>query len=130
MDAGKRIHRLLKISLPYFVGNYPLVYYRQPWTMGFKMAKRHKHIQPQSGIEKAFGQAMRKARKKRNMSQMKLYLTTGLDRTFISDLERGIQGPSLRTVFRVAKGLEMSAWELVKLAEESPHFELPISDGE
>ena len=41
------------------------------------------------------------------MSQMDLYKATGLDRTFISDLERGIQGPSLKTVFRVARGVGM-----------------------
>ena len=89
------------------------------------MAKRRKHIQPQSGVEKAFGQAMRKARKRRKFSQMDLHVATGLDRTFISDLERGIQGPSLRTVFRVAKGLEMTASALIDDTERSSHFVFP-----
>jgi transcriptional regulator with XRE-family HTH domain len=93
------------------------------------MAKRHKQIQPQSGVEKAFGQAMRRARNKLKISQMGLEKATGLDRTFISDLERGIQGPSLRTVFRVARGLNMSAWDLVEDTAKSPQFLFPSDSG-
>jgi transcriptional regulator with XRE-family HTH domain len=93
-----------------------------------KMAKRRKQVQPQSGVEKAFGQAMRKARNKRKLSQMDLHIATGLDRTFISDLERGIQGPSLRTVFRVAKGLEVSAGALVENTQKSPYFVFPAEE--
>jgi transcriptional regulator with XRE-family HTH domain len=59
---------------------------------------------------------------------MDLHIATGLDRTFISDLERGIQGPSLRTVFRVAKGLEISAGVLVENTEMSPCFVFPADD--
>jgi len=88
------------------------------------MAKRRKQIQPQMGVEKAFGQVMRKARNKLKISQMALEKATGLDRTFISDLERGIQGPSLRTVFRVAIGLNMNAWDLVQDTAKSPQFVL------
>ena len=76
------------------------------------------------GVEKAFGQAMRKARNKLKISQMTLEKATGLDRTFISDLERGIQGPSLRTVFRVAIGLKINAWDLVEDTANSPQFVL------
>jgi transcriptional regulator with XRE-family HTH domain len=92
------------------------------------MTKRRKQVQPQFGVEKAFGQAMRKARKKQKLSQMDLHIATGLDRTFISDLERGIQGPSLRTVFRVAKGLQIPAGTLVENTERSPKFVFPADD--
>jgi transcriptional regulator with XRE-family HTH domain len=71
---------------------------------------------------------MRRARNKRKLSQMDLHIATGLDRTFISDLERGIQGPSLRTVFRVARGLEISAGSLVENTQKSPHFVFPADD--
>jgi len=96
--------------------------------MKVDMTKRRKQIQPQSGVEKAFGQAMRKARNRLSISQMGLEKATGLDRTFISDLERGIQGPSLRTVFRVAKGLNMNASDLVEDTLHSPLFRFP-SEG-
>ena len=55
------------------------------------------------------------------MSQMDLYKATGLDRTFISDLERGIQGPSLKTVFRVARGVGMEPEILIEKTRNS-HF--------
>lgn len=92
------------------------------------MAKRRKHVQPLSGLEKAFGEVMRAARKELGISQMTLQARTGLDRTFISDLERGIQCPSLRTIFRVARGLEMNAGLLVRRTAESPYFEFPDED--
>jgi transcriptional regulator with XRE-family HTH domain len=86
------------------------------------MAKRRKQIQPRSGPARAFGQAMRAAREKLNMSQMDFHKKSGLDRTFISDLERGIQCPSLNTILRVAKGLDMPAWTLIRHTVESSLF--------
>jgi transcriptional regulator with XRE-family HTH domain len=94
------------------------------------MAKRRKQFQPHSGVEKAFGDAMRKSREKLGISQLALQTKTGLDRTFISDLERGVQCPSLRTVIRVAKGLNTTADKLTKLTTESPYFVFPANEGE
>jgi transcriptional regulator with XRE-family HTH domain len=91
------------------------------------MVKRRKHVQPLSGPEKAFGQAMRELRQKLRMSQMKLHVESGLDRTFISDLERGIQCPSLITILRVAKALNVSAPTLILRTVESPLFVFPSS---
>jgi transcriptional regulator with XRE-family HTH domain len=95
--------------------------------MNLVMAKRRKQIQPLSGVEKAFGEAMRSLREERKISQMTLHVRTGLDRTFISDLERGIgiQCPSLRTILRVALGLEVNACTLLRRTEESSHFVSP-----
>jgi HTH-type transcriptional regulator, competence development regulator len=89
------------------------------------MVKRRKQIQPRLGLEKAFGHAMRGLREERRISQMTLHTRTGLDRTFISDLERGIQCPSLRTIFRVAKGLDVDPATLIRRTSASPHFTLP-----
>jgi ribosome-binding protein aMBF1 (putative translation factor) len=108
-----------------FVGNCPLAYHRQKRTINLEMAKRRKQVQPLSGVEKAFGEAMRTIRQEREISQMALHARTGLDRTFISDLERGIQCPSLRTIFRVATGLEITPCTLLRRTEESPHFVPP-----
>jgi transcriptional regulator with XRE-family HTH domain len=94
------------------------------------MTKRRKQLQPHSGVEKAFGDVMRKSREKLALSQMAFQTRTGLDRTFISDLERGVQCPSLRTVIRVAKGLNITADKLVKLTTESPHFVFPVEEKE
>jgi ribosome-binding protein aMBF1 (putative translation factor) len=129
MDSRERTPWAIQSrSTPDFVGNCPLAYYRQRKTIRLEMTKRRKQIQPRMGVEKAFGQAMRKARNKLKISQMTLEKATGLDRTFISDLERGIQGPSLVTVFRVAKGLEIDACALVEDTANSPLFVLPSDD--
>jgi transcriptional regulator with XRE-family HTH domain len=89
------------------------------------MVKRRKQIQPRSGVEKAFGQVIRQVRKELEISQAELEKRTGLDRTFISDLERGIQGPGIRTIFRIAKGLDTPAWDLIHLTVQSPFFAFP-----
>ncbi len=116
-----RIHLGLTV-----VGNCPLDSYRQRKTIEVGMAKR-KQIQPQRGIERAFGDEMRKARLQKKISQMALYKTTGLDRTFISDLERGIQAPSIRTIFRAAKGIGIEPEELIKRTRKSHFFVFPAN---
>ena len=93
------------------------------------MAKRRKQFQPRSGVEKAFGDVMRTIREELGMSQMQFHSRTGLDRTFISDLERGVQCPSLRTIYRIAAGLNMPPGNLVRRTAESPYFVFPKNDG-
>jgi len=88
------------------------------------MAKR-KQVQPRDGVERAFGDAMRKARAKNKISQMGLFATTGLNRTFISELERGLQGPSLHTLLRIAKGIGVHPSSLIQDTLDSPFFVLP-----
>ena len=91
------------------------------------MAKRGKQIQPRSGVEKAFGQVVRTIREEEiHISQAELEKRTGLNRTFISDLERGIQGPGIRTIFRIAKGLETSPDSLLRRTARSKFFEFPV----
>jgi transcriptional regulator with XRE-family HTH domain len=96
--------------------------------MFFEMAKRRKQFQPRSGVEKAFGEVVRTTRQELGISQMTLHVKTGLDRTFISDLERGVQCPSLRTIFRVAKGLNIAPHNLIRRTAESPHFAFPTDE--
>ena len=92
------------------------------------MAKRRKQIQPRLGVERAFGQVIRKIREDElKISQAELEKRTGLDRTFISDLERGIQGPGIRTLFRLARGLETPPGELLRRTADSPLFIFPES---
>jgi transcriptional regulator with XRE-family HTH domain len=93
------------------------------------MAKRRKQIQPRSGVERAFGEVVRTIREELGMSQMQFHLKTGLDRTFISDLERGVQCPSLRTIYRVAAGLDILPGSLIRRTTESPYFVFPTDEG-
>jgi transcriptional regulator with XRE-family HTH domain len=92
------------------------------------MAKHRKKSHDLPGVEAAFGHVMRTLREKLGLSQMDLQVTTGLDRTFISDLERGMQCPSLRTVIRVAKGLNIAPGDLVHRTVRSPYFSFPTDE--
>ena len=68
-------------------------------------------------ISKAFGAILRRSREEKDLSQDALARSCGLDRTFISLLERGLRQPSLATVFKVADELGLSAAELVRQVE-------------
>jgi transcriptional regulator with XRE-family HTH domain len=64
-------------------------------------------------IPQAFGGVLRECRTKAGISQEKLALRADLDRTYISLLERGLRQPSLDTVFRLAKVLEVTPMTMV-----------------
>ena len=61
-----------------------------------------------------FGTNVREARLSKNMSQEVLAFKCGLDRTYISGIERGIRNPSLLNVEKIAKALKLSAASLVQ----------------
>ncbi len=76
--------------------------------------QKGRHVQPNAGPEKAFGQALRKLRADRELSQEALALECDFDRTYISLLERGIQSPTLRTMFKLCRVLQVSFTELAQ----------------
>ena len=82
------------------------------------MAKTHsRHIQPFSGTEKAFGEALREVRKRRDISQEQLGLQADFDRTYISLIERGIQSPTVRTVVKLATILQIRPSVIIRRME-------------
>ena len=64
-------------------------------------------------LNKAFGNALREARKKRKLSQLVVSTKSGVDRTYMSELERGLKNPSLDTICRLAKAIGIAPAELV-----------------
>lgn len=64
-------------------------------------------------IHPAFGRVLREYRLKSKLSQEDLALEAGIDRTFVSLLERGMRQPTLKTLFRLAKVLDVSPATLV-----------------
>jgi CheY-like chemotaxis protein/transcriptional regulator with XRE-family HTH domain len=68
-------------------------------------------------IEEAFGIVLRRLRREFNISQEKLSETSGLDRTFISNMECGKQQPSLVTVFALASALNITPSSIVMESE-------------
>ena len=66
---------------------------------------------------KLFGATLREYRTKKGLSQDELAHITGLDRTFISLLERGLRQPSLSTLLQLGGALGVAASELVAQVE-------------
>jgi transcriptional regulator with XRE-family HTH domain len=61
---------------------------------------------------------LREIRRSREISQEKLGLDAGFDRTYISLIERGINSPTIRTVVRLAKVLNVPASKIVLKMEQ------------
>lgn len=66
---------------------------------------------------KAFGKKIRKLRQDRNLSQEDLAEITGLHRTYISGIERGIRNPTLMIIAKFAKALQTSTAELMTVQD-------------
>ncbi len=60
----------------------------------------------------AFGQAIRAVRSRRGVSQESLALQCGLDRTYISGIERGTRNPSLTNILKLAAALDIPPADL------------------
>ncbi len=50
---------------------------------------------------------------------MDLYMESGIDRTYISAVERGVQSPTIRMIVRFAQCLNVRPSELVRRMEQS-----------
>lgn len=59
------------------------------------------------------GNVLKLLRKDRGLSQEEIAGRTGLDRTYISMLERNIKQPSITTIFLLAEALDIKPSELV-----------------
>lgn len=68
-------------------------------------------------IQVTFGKILRKHRQESRHSQEKLAELANLDRTYISQIERGLKSPSLKALFALAKALQVSAGILVREVE-------------
>lgn len=56
-------------------------------------------------LEEAFGMVVRRKRAELRISQEELAHQAGLDRTYVSAIERALYNPSLATVFAIAKAV-------------------------
>jgi len=62
----------------------------------------------------AFGQNVRKRREARHFTQEVLAERAELDRTYISDIERGTRNPGVKNVARLARALGISPATLME----------------
>lgn len=67
----------------------------------------------------AFGKVLRMVRKDARLTQEQLAHAAGVDRTFVSLVERGINQPSVRMLFKLAAALEVRPARLIELTEQA-----------
>jgi transcriptional regulator with XRE-family HTH domain len=77
--------------------------------------RRRNHSQE---LRLALGQLLRKLRLESGLSQEDLALAANLDRTYISQLERGLKNPTVQTLLRIATVLRVRASQIVAELEE------------
>ncbi len=68
-------------------------------------------------VVEVFGKVLRELRETNKLSQEKLAEYCELDRTYISLLERGLRQPTITTIFKLAKALNVSPSRLIEKVE-------------
>ena len=65
-------------------------------------------------VSSRFGVRLRELRRERNLTQLRMAVEFGIDRTFISDVERGRKSISLPMLEVLALGFNLSLSELLR----------------
>ncbi len=65
-------------------------------------------------ITSRFGLRLRELRLSRNMTQLQMAVSFGIDRSYLSDVERGRKAISLPTLEVIALGFELSLSQLLE----------------
>jgi transcriptional regulator with XRE-family HTH domain len=68
-------------------------------------------------LSSAFGTVLRKRRREVGISQEGLALSAEVDRTFVSQIERGVRQPTLTTIWKLAGALQTQPSILIKKTE-------------
>jgi transcriptional regulator with XRE-family HTH domain len=74
-------------------------------------------IQP----SKAFGKVLRALRAERGISQEALALEAGIQRNYVSLIERGINQPTITIIFKLAAAMKMKPSQVIELVERACH---------
>jgi transcriptional regulator with XRE-family HTH domain len=69
-------------------------------------------------ISTIFGQVLREQRISRDLSQEELALAADVDRTFVSQMERGIRQPTITTLIKLAGALGIQPSTLIVRMEK------------
>ena len=87
-----------------------------PWTKSLD-ERIMPHGMRADQVSAAFGRVLREQRAALGVSQETLALNADVDRTFVSQIERGIRQPTLTTLCKLAKALEVQPSTLVARME-------------
>jgi len=66
----------------------------------------------------AFGQVLRELRRETGLSQEQLAFAAEIERNFVSLIERGVNQPTIRVIFKLAQALGLPASKMLVLVEE------------
>ena len=69
-------------------------------------------------IDKSFAAVLKRLRVEKGLSQEKFGFEANLHRTYVSQLERGLKSPSLKTLYKIANVLGISLTDLMALVEQ------------
>jgi transcriptional regulator with XRE-family HTH domain len=69
-------------------------------------------------VQKLFGEVISEVRLSKNLKQSEVAEKGRLDVTYVSDLERGKYMPSLLTVLKLAKGLDVQPEKLINALQK------------
>jgi transcriptional regulator with XRE-family HTH domain len=65
-------------------------------------------------LKEAISSNIKKCRKAKGISQEKLALISGIDRSYMSEIERCLANPSIEALPRISNALEVSPEDLIK----------------
>ena len=65
-------------------------------------------------LKEVFGMTIRKLREDQKLSQQEVADYSEMDRTYLSDLERGLYYPSLLIVYKLSEVLKIKPHELIE----------------
>jgi transcriptional regulator with XRE-family HTH domain len=69
-------------------------------------------------VSVAFGKVLREQREATGVSQEALALNANVDRTFVSQMERGVRQPTLTTLYKLAQALNVRPSTLMARMEK------------
>jgi transcriptional regulator with XRE-family HTH domain len=70
-------------------------------------------------LRKAFSLALKQLRDKANLSQQELADYANVDRSFISQLERGIGLPSLSVIYKLSEVFKIKAYKFIEQVDKN-----------
>ena len=83
--------------------------------MDYQSAKRNANsMEKQKTVKILFGKRVKLLRLQAGLSQEAFALKCGLDRTYISGIERGLRNPTLEVIALIASGLGIEIKDLIE----------------
>jgi transcriptional regulator with XRE-family HTH domain len=76
-----------------------------------------------AALQAAFADVVRRLRLSKKISQEEFAERSGLHRTYISDIERGVRNIAFSNIIRISEALDISVSKLMQMVERQAHAE-------